>query len=157
MLAMKNENKTQQQEGVIKIDSVDSFLNQNDVRRESNDFASRTDIQTHYQVRRTSFTIVREDSKRTSTDSNVIVEQPVSAQVDAFSLEQDVKRDLTIDYHSVNLDTLLNKMETDAKLGLSDELAEKRLQLYGPNVISVSSKWLIVRKVIILLLYIYIF
>jgi sodium/potassium-transporting ATPase subunit alpha len=98
-------------------------------------------MQGEFQLRRTSLQIAREDSKR----SALTVSMPdFETKPNLEHLSPDTQKDLQIDYHLVDLKTLMNRLETNEN-GLSEELAQKRLKIYGTNEIIHKNKfgWII--------------
>ncbi|KAL0489076.1 sodium/potassium-transporting ATPase subunit alpha [Acrasis kona] len=60
----------------------------------------------------------------------------------------DIKKDLEIDYHAVDLKVLESRFSTSAELGLTQSSASSKLRKNGPNTISVGNRFEKVFKII---------
>jgi len=67
---------------------------------------------------------------------------------EAEQVVPDIKKDLAIDYHAVDIETLASRYDTNTTIGLSAGDAATRLRKDGPNKIIVGSRFDVVFKVI---------
>jgi magnesium-transporting ATPase (P-type) len=66
---------------------------------------------------------------------------PVNSKEEPAEVVKDVKTDLSVDYHRINLDELLERLESDENLGLNTNKAGEKLKKDGPNAIKVGNRF----------------